>query len=380
MHSMLTRRFGHEIQPWLNMNEMIITEKNTNPSDSYKGVPENPALECLPKAIFKAHQRYVERFLPSVHIGSAESINQGHEPVVLFIVQEGETNTVDQRLLEFHLFQNHGLSVIRMSLNQVFNRVTMNKETGALFVNEEGQEREVSIVYFRAGYAPTDYPDGLDGKEWKAREKLERSRATKCPCLGYHLAGTKKVQQSVARPGVLERFFDINDPSEQEMIQSMRKSFAGLFSLGEDTTQEDLNVVKDILLLGHEGSYVLKPQREGGGSNYYGHNLAEKLKENVQVSEDGSSISLDKNLAEFILMERLFPPSQDAILIRGGLVEGIGKTISELGCFGSILVSHDGAKTVHNEYAGFLLRTKFNGVDEGGVASGFATLSSPYLC
>jgi glutathione synthase len=40
--------------------------------------------------------------------------------------------------------------------------------------------------------------------------------------------------------------------------------------------------------------------------------------------------------------------------------------------------SFDG-ETLHNEYAGFLLRTKFEHVDEGGVASGFATLSSPFL-
>jgi glutathione synthase len=44
-----------------------------------------------------------------------------------------------------------------------------------------------------------------------------------------------------------------------------------------------------------------------------------------------------------------------------------------------VVVDPDGL-VVHNEYAGFLLRTKFSNVDEGGVASGFATLSSPYLC
>jgi glutathione synthase len=78
-------------------------------------------------------------------------------------------------------------------------------------------------------------------------------------------------------------------------------------------------------------------------------------------------------------MERLFPPQQRAILLRNGQVEGTGMSISELGCFGAIVTSGDG-EVIHNEYAGFLLRTKFSGVDEGGVASGFATLSSPYLC
>ena len=60
-------------------------------------------------------------------------------------------------------------------------------------------------------------------------------------------------------------------------------------------------------------------------------------------------------------------------------MEGTGESISEFGCFGAILQAYDG-KTLLNEYSGFLLRTKFSNVDEGGVASGFATLSSPYLC
>merc|ERR1712154_162227 len=128
---------------------------------------------------------------------------------------------------------------------------------------------------------------------------------------------------------------------------------------------------------GNEGQYVLKPQREGGGYNYYGKNLAIKIKENVD--DTGDELVLGKELSEFILMQRLFPPQQKAILVRAGLLEGTGDSISELGCFGTIVTKNDGS-IVHNEYSGFLLRTKFSNVDEGGVASGFATLSSPYLC
>ena len=35
---------------------------------------------------------------------------------------------------------------------------------------------------------------------------MERSRAIKCPSAALHLAGTKKVQQVLASPGVLERY------------------------------------------------------------------------------------------------------------------------------------------------------------------------------
>lgn len=51
-------------------------------------------------------------------------------------------------------------------------------------------KQEVSVVYFRAGYTPVDYPSE---QAWAARSMVERSKAVKCPTLGYQLAGTKKV-------------------------------------------------------------------------------------------------------------------------------------------------------------------------------------------
>merc|ERR1712003_182363 len=256
--------------------------------------------------------------------------------------------------------------------------------------NNNNNSKEIALVYFRAGYAPTDYPDGYDGVEWKARALLETSRATKCPSLGYHLAGTKKVQQELARPGVLERFFPDN-ANDKAAVDGMRSAFAGLYSLGEDATQIDLDAVQDAMSDDGKGRYVLKPQRGGGGYNYYGDSLQEKLKQHVVLDDQDTKKvkELNAELGEFILMERLFPPQQQAILLRSGRVEGAGVSVSELGCFGTILVAggkeeesggDEEAIIINNKYSGFLLRTKFANVDEGGVASGFATLSSPYLC
>lgn len=284
------------------------------------------------------------------------------------VVQEGETNTVDQRMLEFQLWEEHGIHVVRKSLTALYDELETNND-GALTL---GNGDEVAVVYFRAGYAPTDYPSD---KEWEARKQLELGRATKCPNLGYHLAGTKKVQQALARPGTLERFF-CDDKNVN--VDKMKSAFAGLYSLGDDAVEEDLSAVQQAALEGGEGRYVLKPQREGGGYNFYGDELKKKLSANINLN-DKVVVSFQPALSEFILMERLFPPQQNAVLLRSGQVEGEGKSISEFGCFGTILTDQD-AKVVHNEYSGFLLRTKFENVDEGGVASGFATLSSPFLC
>jgi len=352
LHRYLTSRFAPETSEFLEAN----VGKVSAAKEPATGVPENPALEELPLGMKVAYDRYVERFNPKT------------KPVILFVVQEGETNTVDQRLLEFALWEKHGIPVVRKSLTKLDAELTL--EDGVLTLQDG---KEVAVVYFRAGYAPTDYPGGDEGPEWRARLTLETSKATKCPSLGYHLAGTKKVQQELARPGVLERFF----PDSEEKVQAMRACFAGLYSMGDDATPEDIQAAADVLDGGH-AKYVLKPQREGGGYNFYGEDLAQKLKEKTSRSEDGALV-LDNELAEYILMQRLFPPQQTAILLRGGKVEGQGESISELGAFGALVVDSSG-KVIHNQYAGFLLRTKFSNVDEGGVASGFATLSSPYLC
>jgi glutathione synthase len=172
--------------------------------------------------------------------------------------------------------------------------------------------------------------------------------------------------------------FVIGIALNNRVLDSVECSVESLFL--RSVSEEDMEAVKDVLFNNAQSQYVLKPQREGGGYNYYGEDLANKLKENCTISgEDNNDMMLSPSLSEFILMERLFPPQQRAILLRNGHVEGTGMSISELGCFGAIVASGDG-EVVHNEYAGFLLRTKFSGVDEGGVASGFATLSSPFLC
>ena len=50
----------------------------------------------------------------------------------------------------------------------------------------------MALVYFRAGYTPTDYPSEA---EWAARVLVECCDAYKCPTVAYQLAGAKKIQQ-----------------------------------------------------------------------------------------------------------------------------------------------------------------------------------------
>eukprot|EP00747_Dinoflagellata_sp_TGD_P193277 gnl/TRDRNA2_/TRDRNA2_59233_c0_seq1.p1 gnl/TRDRNA2_/TRDRNA2_59233_c0~~gnl/TRDRNA2_/TRDRNA2_59233_c0_seq1.p1 ORF type:complete len:154 (-),score=18.70 gnl/TRDRNA2_/TRDRNA2_59233_c0_seq1:367-783(-) len=136
-----------------------------------------------------------------------------------------------------------------------------------------------------------------------------------------------------------------------------------MWGLGPGESDEDV-VAK---ALAKPDDYVLKPQREGGGNNWYGRDLAIKLKES-SLQDRGA----------YILMRRIESRSQEAaMLIRGELV--VGPTISEFGFFSVFLGQGGSTAPILNERIGFNVRTKFEGIDDGNVTKGFAVLSSSFL-
>ena len=82
---------------------------------------------------------------------------------------------------------------------------------------------EIGVIYMRCGYHPDQYPTQL---EWDARLMMEMSKAIKSPTINYHLAGTKKVQQELAKEGFIEKFLE-----DEEEIKSVKDIFTGLYSL-----------------------------------------------------------------------------------------------------------------------------------------------------
>jgi glutathione synthase len=116
----------------------------------------------------------------------------------------------------------------------------------------------------------------------------------------------------------------------------------------------------------HGRKWVLKPQREGGGNNYYNNHLRDFLM--THKDED--------MIRGYVLMQRIFPSLHQTAFYKQGTV-AIGASLSELGVYGIYL--GDGTNTLVNNYSGYLLRTKAEGVDEGGVATGYSVLNSIFL-
>ena len=211
----------------------------------------------------------------------------------------------------------------------------------------------VSVLYFRAGYTPTDYPTEI---EWQGRLKMERSSAIKCPSIAYHLVGTKKIQQELAVSGTLERFLTT------EQAASLRPCFAGLYGLEQDhpDLQRVLQAVRD-----NPDHYVLKPQREGGGNNLYGDELISAL-DTLSPAE----------LESYILMTCIQPTPHPSILVRNGQHQH-ASCIPELGLYVTSLITD--TEEVFNTHIGHLLRTKSITTVDGGVNAGNAFLDTPYL-
>ncbi|VAI14459.1 glutathione synthetase, chloroplastic isoform X1 [Triticum aestivum] len=295
-----------------------------------KRVPGNDASRQFAKALAKAWDEF--------NVDSA---------VVMMIVQPEERNMYDQYWLVKYLRESHGITTIRKTLSEVEAEGQVLLD-GTLVVNG----RKVAVVYFRAGYTPNDYPSEA---EWSARLLMEQSSAVKCPSISYHLVGTKKIQQELAKPNVLERFLE-----NKEEIAKLRQCFAGLWSL------DDKEVVKSAIE--NPDLFVLKPQREGGGNNIYGLDVREAL---IRLKKEGGDA-----LSAYILMQRIFPKASLASLVRGGFCHE-ALTVSELGIYGAYLRNKD--KVIINDKCGYLMRTKVSSSDEGGVAAGFAVLDSLYL-
>ncbi|XP_033485759.2 glutathione synthetase-like isoform X1 [Epinephelus lanceolatus] len=300
--------------------------------ESQRILDNNPAAG-LARAIAKAWELY----------GSERAF-------VMFLVEESQRNIFDQRYIENELWKRN-IPTMRKRFDDVCKTGSLDQDK-RLFVDG----REVAVVYFRNGYMPQNY---TSEQSWDVRLLMERSLAVKCPDISTHLAGTKKVQQVLARPGVLEKFF----PGQPQVVEQIRATFAGLYTL--DMGPEGDKTVA--MALAAPDRFVLKPQREGGGNNIYGSEICQVLQ---GVKENTERMA-------YILMDKIQPtPVQNYLLRREGPLQ-ISNCLSELGVFGVYV--RQGTDMVMNECVGHLLRTKSSEHSDGGVAAGVAVLDNPLL-
>ena len=145
-------------------------------------LPPNSSVSGVAMAMAVSHREYEKRhYQPSPSAPPTKV-------VVLMVVQPAERNVIDQRGIEYCLWREQQVPMVRATLSEVHAHAKLisrqSVRTLVLSGGRFAQPLEVSVVYFRAGYTPNDYPSD---DEWNARLLLERSLAIKCPSLAQHL-------------------------------------------------------------------------------------------------------------------------------------------------------------------------------------------------
>lgn len=305
-----------------------------------KVLPQNDALNGLVEGFGKAVEMY-------------KQCGGGPNAIIVMVVQKGERNSYDQDILRHSILEKLNVQVVRLTLAEIHQFTYVDDKQLLWYKNNDQQVKEIALLYYRAGYTPDDY---YTENEWIAREKVENSRAIKCPSIAMQLVGTKKIQQVLDKENQVEKFVSEQDAAE------IRKTFVRQYSLDrDDHTQKIVDMA-----IQQSDNFVLKPQREGGGNNLYGEDIKAKL---LQMNE--------QEREAYVLMERIRPVIVDNVIVREGQAVRTD-IVSEFGVYG-ISVWKYGQEDMENLVAGTLLRSKAASQDDGGVAAGVAVLDSPCL-
>ena len=316
------------------LHKFVLRELGYN--KEIKNLPENNALEIICSSMIKAWKIY-----------------GNEQAVILFVVEDVTYNICDQRFHEFEIKkQNPNVRVIRRNLTQLAATAKLGSNKELIVDNYI-----ISVVYYRCGYEPGQYHTQ---KEWDVRLLIERSLAIKCPTIQYHLAGTKKVQQALAKPDAISRFL-----KNKKTCAEIKKIFTEHYALDFDK-HGDAAIEMGIT---NPHCFVLKPQREGGCNNKYGLDIKYFL-ESVKNKQDRVA---------WILMDKIHPPIHKSHMIRpeNNMSTESQELVSELGIFGVIIADENNVYL--NKQSGHMLRTKLATANEGGVASGLGACDSPFL-
>jgi len=91
--------------------------------------------------------------------------------VIVYIVDQGQ-NTFSQEAMIPWLI-DAGIPVRKYLFEELEDLLEYNETDGRISILDE----EVALFYFRNGYMPHQYTE----KTWELREKIEKSKAIKCP-------------------------------------------------------------------------------------------------------------------------------------------------------------------------------------------------------
>ncbi|KAK4507290.1 hypothetical protein PRZ48_001025 [Zasmidium cellare] len=276
---------------------------------------------------------------------------------VLMIVQGVNFNIADERPIEYGLADKR-VPCYRCEWFDAMGRTFLQGDATLIFDNPfSGEQFEVSVIYYRAGYECKEYR----GRGSDIRLHLEQSRAIKCPDLLTHLMTFKITQAALAKQGVIGRYLSSQDATR------IRDTFMPMHAM--DGSEDAHRLRQEAMCPTDGASYVVKPNLEGGGHNVYNEAVPEFL---ALIDREVSS--------GYTIMKMIEPPETFGLLNTGDKVYQ-GPVVSELGVIGTCLWrrSKEGVEIISNKAAGWTFKTKPNGVQEMNVVKGNGCFDCPLL-
>ena len=191
---------------------------------------------------------------------------------------------------------------------------------------------------------------------------IELSTAIKVPNINLFLTTLKVFQYELTKPDILKKYIN-----EELISNDIIRFFTKIYYLRDMDKEKQKELFNQITSNPH--SYVIKPQREGGGNNYYDDKIIPLLpKDDSEPSDE---------LLNSIIMERIEAPEYETLNLIDEKV--IVNTInSEFSVYGVIISSDDKIYNI-NKSVGFLVRSKDKNEGEGGVIHGSGCVDLPCL-
>ena len=320
-------------------------------SNKYPNIYERYKDKEIPLEKKDVIPEFSSSLIESIKLFSPENYKN---TIIIFVVQENEKNVFDQRTIENELYEKYNILSKRLTLNEIAKNCK---------VDEKGQisyeEKIISLFYFRAGYTPSDYKDE---ESWKGREMIELSTAIKVPNINLFLTTLKVFQYELTKPDILKKYIN-----EELISNDIIRFFTKIYYLRDMDKEKQKELFNQITSNPH--SYVIKPQREGGGNNYYDDKIIPLLpKDDSEPSDE---------LLNSIIMERIEAPEYETLNLIDEKV--IVNTInSEFSVYGVIISSDEKIYNI-NKSVGFLVRSKDKNAGEGGVIHGSGCVDLPCL-
>uniref|UniRef100_A0A914H8B9 Glutathione synthetase n=1 Tax=Globodera rostochiensis TaxID=31243 RepID=A0A914H8B9_GLORO len=308
-------------------------------------LPKNPNAKAgAAEAVVHAWRLYKQKFTHP-------------DPIIVFLVLKDNSYWhFLKRYDEYEIEQiaKNKIKVVYVTWPECIRDLTMDDD---FTLRLKGQ----AVAVFYINYSITGVI--FSAKSIETYKIIERSTAIKSLSLFYELSVSKKVQQILSLPGMVERFFP--DPKEAPMVDAIRKTFARMWGL-EDDDLETREIVADAIA--HPERYVMKPNREGGGKNFWDQEIADNLR-----------TLAPKERAAYILMEKLNPLTVKNYLVWPFKEVVYDDVVVELGVYTFMVGNMQDGTMSHYAQPGHLARTKLATSNEGGISSGTGTFDSVYL-